>query len=260
MPTPGLQKERQRLVERFSAAEAAITSVIASALVGGLSAKAMRSALSEISAVIGELMGEVVRWTEVVVPRIYRAGLERASASMGLPDHPAALRRLTSSQDQRQSLQALGEALVEDMAAATDNMSKDAKRVLRQIGATRQREAMARVNPRAAVSDFASEMEESGLAFVDRARRRWDPRDYAEMALRAQTGSILNAASVNAAIELGSPGVRVFDGTEDDDACREANGQTWSLAVAGANLIEHPNCVRAFSPLPASRSVTLDRE
>lgn len=44
-------------------------------------------------------------------------------------------------------------------------------------------------------------------------------------------------------------GVKVIDGTDFDQACRSANGKTWSLDRAEANPIEHPNCVRGFSPV-----------
>jgi len=40
----------------------------------------------------------------------------------------------------------------------------------------------------------------------------------------------------------------VIDGTEWDEECREANGQTWSIQKALANPIAHPNCVRTFVP------------
>jgi phage portal protein BeeE len=42
--------------------------------------------------------------------------------------------------------------------------------------------------------------------------------------------------------------VEVFDG-DFDDACKEADGSTWTLAEAEANPLEHPNCQRAFAPV-----------
>lgn len=43
--------------------------------------------------------------------------------------------------------------------------------------------------------------------------------------------------------------VRVLDGVDDDDACRAANGQEWSLDYAEGHALQHPNCQRAWSPI-----------
>ena len=43
--------------------------------------------------------------------------------------------------------------------------------------------------------------------------------------------------------------VLVSDGQEFDSPCINANGQIWSLDYAGANVLEHPRCVRNFTYL-----------
>lgn len=43
--------------------------------------------------------------------------------------------------------------------------------------------------------------------------------------------------------------VDVEDGTDHDEACAAANGQRWSIEEAMLNDKEHPNCVRAFTPV-----------
>lgn len=43
--------------------------------------------------------------------------------------------------------------------------------------------------------------------------------------------------------------VSVDDGEDFDIPCSQANGATWTLAEAKKNPIEHPNCVRSFSPI-----------
>lgn len=50
---------------------------------------------------------------------------------------------------------------------------------------------------------------------------------------------------------LGYADVVVFDGEDHDDACREANGQVWSIEQARENRLEHPRCRRAFAPAGA---------
>ena len=39
------------------------------------------------------------------------------------------------------------------------------------------------------------------------------------------------------------------EGPNSCDACREINGQRWTLAYARTHELEHPNCVRAFTPV-----------
>jgi hypothetical protein len=44
----------------------------------------------------------------------------------------------------------------------------------------------------------------------------------------------------------------VLDGEEFDEECAAANGQTWSIAQAMANTLQHPRCQRGFLPLGAN--------
>jgi HK97 family phage portal protein len=44
-------------------------------------------------------------------------------------------------------------------------------------------------------------------------------------------------------------GVLIYDGTDFDDACREANGQTWTVEQFQAHPTQHTNCTRAGAPV-----------
>jgi hypothetical protein len=46
--------------------------------------------------------------------------------------------------------------------------------------------------------------------------------------------------------------VLVSDGEDFDEPCQAANGAVWTLEEARDNSIEHPNCRRAFVPVPAA--------
>ena len=109
---------------------------------------------------------------------------------------------------------------------------------------------------------LAKEMEERGIRFTDRAGREWQPRLYAEMAVRTELADASNMANLGVADQISSPGVRVRDGGpgDVDEPCRIANGQTWSLPYANAHRLEHPNCRRSFAPLARSFRGKLDRE
>lgn len=58
-----------------------------------------------------------------------------------------------------------------------------------------------------------------------------------------------NEGTLAVAEGAGAKTVYVTDGTDTDEPCIEANGQTWSIEKARANLLEHPRCRRAFIPV-----------
>lgn len=70
----------------------------------------------------------------------------------------------------------------------------------------------------------------------------------AEVIARSETAMMFNAASSASFRAGGIEEVDVFDGT-GDAGCADAAGQRWSLDKADDNLLEHPNCVRAFAPV-----------
>lgn len=72
----------------------------------------------------------------------------------------------------------------------------------------------------------------------------------ARMISRTETANAYSKGAVMAYKKSGVVSkVHVLDGTDFDDACRAANGQTWELDYAFAHPIEHPNCTRAFAPV-----------
>jgi hypothetical protein len=250
----------EELAARFERAELLIAGIL-----GGVAARAtpaqLREAAAQVAAVLQALLEATARWIEENVPEMYREGMREAARSMALELPGEALERMARQETHGIILRSLAEDLLSQVAASTQNVSEDAKRRLRDIQRRQLQKAMARTNPMARVPDFRAEAEEHAIAFTDRRGRRWGMRSYAEMLLRTHSAVILNAGSLNAAIELGSPGVKVSDGGpgDVDEPCRRANGQTWSLAYALTHVIEHPQCRRAFAPLPRGWRGTLDR-
>jgi len=70
----------------------------------------------------------------------------------------------------------------------------------------------------------------------------------AEHIARAETAIGFNQANVLGFSQAGVTEVEVVDGM-GDDACAEADGQTWTLRESLADPIAHPNCVRSFVPV-----------
>lgn len=74
--------------------------------------------------------------------------------------------------------------------------------------------------------------------------------EYVRIA-RTETGRVQNIGTLNRFGKHDVEEVTVLDdeGPASCEACKLANGQVWSLEKASINELEHPNCVRAFSPI-----------
>lgn len=57
-----------------------------------------------------------------------------------------------------------------------------------------------------------------------------------------------NLGTLEAAALAGISKVYVVDGDDQDEPCAQAHGQLWTIDHARNNLLEHPNCRRAFIP------------
>lgn len=68
---------------------------------------------------------------------------------------------------------------------------------------------------------------------------------------RTELGNAQNSVTLNRYGTSGVDNVGVLDNgdTDDDDECKQANGQVWSRSYAENNPLEHPNCTRCFFPI-----------
>lgn len=84
-------------------------------------------------------------------------------------------------------------------------------------------------------------------------------KDRAKTIARTELGEAQNTATASRYNEAGVKAVEIFDngGEDDDDECKIANGQIWSLKYFSSHTLEHPNCTRAAAPVFGE--VTLDR-
>ncbi len=74
--------------------------------------------------------------------------------------------------------------------------------------------------------------------------------EYVRIA-RTEVGRIQNQGTLTRYAVNNVTEVDVLDdeGPNSCDACREINGQRWTLEYARTHELEHPNCVRAFAPV-----------
>lgn len=76
-----------------------------------------------------------------------------------------------------------------------------------------------------------------------------DRKSQASTVARTEVGRIQSESKFDAWERHGYEEVNVLDGTDDDDACKEANGSTWTIEYARLHTKEHPNCRRTFTPV-----------
>ncbi len=241
----------KRLADGHENAERGMLQAIIGMLRGSTTFRAAEAILDAIADTLG-LASE--QWTADVVPRIYADGMRTAQDALGATVDPT---------PHNVPLELLRQDLMDDLAALTEQMSRDAKAKLRQIARRQASQMMATgSNAIPQAREMEKEMVKEGVAFTDRGGRRWKPRAYSELVLRTKAVEVSNEANVNTARQLGSAAMRIFDGGpgDVDEPCRVANGQVWSAEFFAAHLLEHPHCRRAGTPLPSTYAGKVDRE
>lgn len=257
MAAKDFDPEIEAMAADFGSAATLMLRVLVSYLLGQMS---LGDALNGVADITEALAASSQAYADEVVPNIYADGAGEVIASPETPDvGPEAL----TLDLHDQSLGLLQEDLSGRLLVATANMGEDAKRTVREIARGQIAANLATdANPRVDAPGMQRQIEDKGVKIVDDAGRRLDSQAYAEMVLRDAATDTANEAHLNTAGEIGSPGVRVSDGSgrqKTDEACEEANGQNWSLAYARLHKREHPNCRRTFSPLPSDFDGELDR-
>lgn len=89
-----------------------------------------------------------------------------------------------------------------------------------------------------------------GDAVADKVREKFDGyADWrADRIARTETAIAYNTGNTLGYAQAGVEKVRVLD-SDDDEECRKANGQIWTLEEALNNPLAHPNCERDFAPI-----------
>lgn len=239
-----------QLAEDFGVVAKAMLTVARAFVVGGTTFDDASAAIDEVSR---GLQVHVAGWVDETLPQIYADGAQDALRDLHMP--PGAL----SVGTHEDALRTFQDELLGRLALATANISEDAKNILREA-ARRNLAKDASGGVMQGARGFEQELTEQGITFTDRAGRKWDPANYAEMVARTVSAEVQNTGHINTAAELGSGYVRVSDGKADSDApCREADGQVWTLQYAMAHRIEHPGCRRSFAALPSTYDGKVDR-
>jgi hypothetical protein len=217
---------------------------------------------TDIAVALGSLLSVATHWTDTNVPAVYRRGVQDTLGA--LEGEPSNIDEVIGKPEHDAAIEAARNKIDADLHAAINGMGSDASRALGEIRARTVQQALAQDQAVSAnlVDDFTAQMQRRGITFRDKAGREWQPEVYARMVLRTNVASTLNAGHLNAALDMGSRYVRVFDGGpgDVDEPCRIANGQTWHVLYAALHPLEHPNCRRSFAALDPSYDGPVDRE
>jgi len=75
-------------------------------------------------------------------------------------------------------------------------------------------------------------------------------KDRARVIARTELGEAQNNATVARYKDAGVGLVEILDNgsTDDDEECKQANGEIWTLEYFSSHTLEHPNCTRAAAP------------
>lgn len=260
-PTGRVEPRIDELAAGYGAAEEALLAILLGVLAGATEDRqvdAVEEALARVADILEALFTQGTQWAEEVLPEVYARGLERALEAVEAGTHSIDL----DAHDRAADL--FVDDLIDSLAAATHNISRDAKAVIREaarINIAAQRSS-ANGSIEHNVRSMASTLEARGVRFVDRAGRGWDLERYARTVLVTHCVAARNYATALSALEVGSPGVRIRDALSGDTdvPCEEADGQVWSAAYFLAHLYEHPLCTREGTPVPPGTPVELDRE
>lgn len=213
----------------------------------------LRGLLASIDRAMETLRADTTAWVTNTLPAIYATGANNAVSGFGWNSlHRQAINRLAAD-------------TFDDVLAATNHVSRDARRwareVSRELAASQLLEGR---TVREVAAEFArrapSELFNTGMplpvravVYADGSSRTLE--DYADMLLRTKSAQTYNVGALNSYTQAGLTEVEVADGPgckldgHGPPGVDDINGETIDMATAFDHVIGHPRCVRAFLPV-----------
>lgn len=248
----------REIIEAFRRAEAALREEVEDAVHVILSSRGRRArqeqargVLARVALIRTELEGQAALFADDTMARVYADGMDRADRALAAAGASTGAASFTTVH--LEALAVMAADAYDDLAAATDFLDTAVKRSLRE--AAKVQTQLGAATGAGVPSDtraLVRRLSDSGVTgFVDASGRGWRVRSYAEMVVRTKSAQAYNTGTVLRAEEEGTDVFEIRDGERSGHAeCLQYSGQTCSGAWALANPVEHPNCVRAFGPLP----------
>lgn len=210
-----------------------------------------RAALTRIAILRADLDGQAVLFGEETLARIYADGMNRTDRI--LREGRISIGQPSFTLLHRDAVEMMAVDAFNDLAAATDYMDRQAKRTIREAAKLRtQVGAITGATVGQDTRRLVDALVRDGITgFVDAAGHRWRLGTYAEMVIRTKSAQAYNTGTILRTEETGTRALEILDGERSEHAeCLAFNRTTASPRWAVDHPILHPNCVRAFSPLP----------
>lgn len=183
------------------------------------------------------------KWAEVALPEAAEKGARYAVGVLGTAYRTNYVLRRVLKQIQAETF--------DEIARSTRFIRRDVKRLIRQIvKETTELHVKRGLSIPQSRRLIAKRLDSIGLkAFRDRSGRRWSINAYSQMLARTRTAQAYNIGTVTQSLGEGTEFFEVFDGI-NDELCAPWNGEIVSARWALEHFIAHPNCQRAFGPVP----------
>lgn len=259
------------IIAAYDAAQVALESelvgILAAVLEDPTSTRRFRGAQiraleAKIRRLRAELDGHAVTFAEQTLAQVYANGQVRTAQAIA-----AAVGTIAGSPSftgiHRTAVEMIALDSYNDLAAASDFMEDNARRVIRQ--ATKAQVAKGAAAGTTVGQDAAAvarEIRAHGVSgFVDRAGRNWRLDAYAEMVVRTKSAQAYNTGTVLQAEITGTNAFEILDGERSrHDECLAYNRRTCTARWALDHPIQHPNAVTgATLVIPSGRIQTVYR-
>lgn len=271
-PTPTYKRELGQLEKYYKKALLKITSMlVATDPEDLLRVEIYESIIRQLTFIVNELNENSRSWIEETLTDAFGHSQASALVTMGLAkDIVEAKGNLQFSLLSRRRIEAMIDDTFEDVLKATNKMSSDMKKLVREVQAEvlRVNTALQRGTVTSARDLKTSLMkegfskslvEENWKGIVDAGGNRWDLTTYTRMVARTKLQQVQIEGARLQALENDTD-LAIISGHGAKDACRHFEGMLISLegrtkgymtlaSVRASNLIFHPNCQHSVHPI-----------
>jgi len=268
MPQPAeVTAAAERAIALFAAAQERLIAEQAAILALGPEQRARmfrrRARITELLTSIDNEMAAARRgfaaWASDELPAVYQLGASSASKLAPV------LGEFTWTNIHRGAVQQIADDMYTEILEATQFVSADAKRWVRDMGRRTTAGAIieGRTPQQAArdlarhgakrLSDMGDPLPITSVRYADGSLRTFD--DYADMLIRTKTAEAHTTGNLNFSVENGVQRFQVFDGADCDwptghGKKGNANDRIVTAKEAFEHPLAHPRCSRSFGPRP----------
>jgi len=263
-----LDKSADKLVSDYKKAYSYILSLLKNQIDKGLSERQARSILREIQLILKDLDEEAYKWSYQVLPEYYYFSMSEIDKDAAQLNNVNVIGGSTSVIHQR-AVEVASSSLFTDLAKNTENMNKEAKRIIREHGSeliTRSTiTGQSHIRTKKQMKDAL--VKDGVTSFTDAGGKRWNITNYTSMAVRTKSRLVHNRGTMNRLGEYreeysNNPNFDLIQISSHNasDWCRYYEGTVWSISGTHPDYPSvdglpnypyesfHPNCKHVYLP------------